>query len=222
MADCRSAWVALRSDGFPAIIGRTVGDRNWLQDAAMKSPTFATRTLIAGLLGAAAATSGAQQAAPAAVPSPAASVGLFVYPAKNQDAAQQSTDESQCYDWSRTQNGFDPAAPAAAAAPAQPAEAEKQGPGGERVKGAVRGAAAGAVIGEVADNDAGRGAEIGAATGVLAGGRQARQNRRTQEEKAVETTKANEEAAKAAQQQKVDTFKRGMSACLEARGYSVK
>lgn len=192
----------------------------------MNSPKLATRLLIAGLLGAAAAGAGAQQTAPPAaaapVPSPASSVGLFVYPSKNQDAAQQSTDETQCYEWSRTQNGFDPAAPAAAAAPAQPAEAEKQGAGGERIKGAARGAAAGAVIGEVADNDAGKGAEVGAAAGVIAGGRQARQNRRAQEEKAEQTAKANDDAAKAAHQQKVDTFKRGMSACLEARGYSVK
>jgi hypothetical protein len=89
------------------------------------------------------------------------------------------------------------------------AEAEKQGPGGERVKGAVRGAAAGAVIGEVADNDAGKGAEVGAAAGVLAGGRQSRKNKRDQEQKVEQTAQANEDAAKAAQQQKVDTFKRG-------------
>jgi len=192
----------------------------------MKSPNTAFRLLVAGLLGLAALTCGAQQAAPPAAtapaPSPASTVGLFVYPSKNQDAAQQSTDETQCYDWSRTQNGFDPAAPAPAAAPAQTAEAEKQGPGGERVKGAVRGAAAGAVIGEVADNDAGKGAEVGAAAGVLAGGRQSRKNKRDQEQKVEQTAQANEDAAKAAQQQKVDTFKRGMSACLEARGYSVK
>jgi hypothetical protein len=203
----------------------TVGVPQLAQDAAMSSSTNATRLLISGLL-VAAAQAGAQQAAPPAtaapVPSPASSVGLFVYPTKNQDAAQQSTDETQCYDWSRTQNGFDPAAPAPAAAPAKTAEAEKQGPGGERVKGAARGAAAGAVIGEVADNDASQGAEVGAAAGVLAGGRQAGKNRQAQEQQAEQTAQANEDSAKAAQQQKVDTFKRGMSACLEARGYSVK
>ena len=152
--------------------------------------------------------------------SPAASVGLFVYPAKGQDAAQQSKDETECYGWSKGQSGFDPAAPAAP--PAQAAAPEKQGPGGERVKGAVRGAAAGAVIGEVADNDASKGAEVGAAAGVLAGGRHARQTRRAEEQKAEETAKANEQAAQTAHQQKVDTFKRGMAACLEARGYTAK
>jgi hypothetical protein len=178
---------------------------------------------IVGLLGMAAATLASAQAQPppAATPaSPAASVGLFVYPAKSQDTAQQSKDETECYAWSKQQSGFDPAAPAAP--PAQAAAPEKQGPGGERVKGAVRGAAAGAVVGEVADNDASKGAEVGAAVGVLAGGRQARQNRRAQEEKAEETAKANEAAAQTAQQQKVDTFKRGMAACLEGRGYTAK
>jgi hypothetical protein len=203
----------------------TVGLPQLAQDAAMSPSTNAARLLISGLLVTAMQAS-AQQAAPPATaapaPSPASSIGLFVYPAKNQDAAQQSTDETQCYDWSRTQNGFDPAAPAAAAAPAKTAEAEKQGPGGERIKGAARGAAAGAVIGEVADNDASQGAEVGAAAGVLAGGRQARKNRQAQEQQAEQTAQANEDAAKAAQQQKVDTFKRGMAACLEARGYSVK
>jgi len=152
--------------------------------------------------------------------SPAGALGLFVYPAKAQDAAQQSKDETECYDWSKTQSGFDPAAPAPA--PAAAAPAEKQGPGGERIKGAARGAAAGAVIGEVADNDASKGAEVGAAAGVLAGGRQARKNRSAQEEQAKESAKASEDAAQAAQQQKVDTFKRGLGACLEGRGYTVK
>ena len=179
---------------------------------------FSARVMF-GLLGAACAALAGAQAQPAA--SPAASLGVFVYPAKGQDATQQSKDETECYDWSKTQSGFDPAAPAVAA-PAAAAATEKPGPGGERVKGAVRGAAAGAVIGEVADNDASEGAEIGAAAGVLAGGRQARKNRREEEEQAQESAKASEDAAKAAQQQKVDTFKRGLGACLEGRGYTVK
>jgi hypothetical protein len=189
----------------------------------MFHPVFPARAML-GLLGAtAAALAGAQSPAqPSTTPAAtsAASVGLFVYPAKGQDAAQQSKDEAECYGWSKSQSGFDPAAPAAA--PAQPAQAEKQGPGGERIKGAARGAAAGAVIGEVADNDASQGAEVGAAAGALAGGRQARKNRAAQEQKAADTAKASEDAARAAQQQKVDTFKRGMAACLEGRGYTVK
>jgi hypothetical protein len=184
----------------------------------MKHPKVPARILV-GLLGAACVAEASAQTQPPA--SPAASLGLFVYPAKGQDGAQQSKDETECYGWSKSQSGFDPAA-TAAPAPAAAAPAEKQGPGGERVKGAVRGAAAGAVVGEVADNDAGKGAEVGATVGVLAGGRQARKNRSAQEAQAKESAKASEDAAKAAHQQKVDTFKRGLGACLEGRGYTVK
>jgi hypothetical protein len=176
--------------------------------------------LLAATTGGGVALAQAPAPATASAASPASAVGLFVYAAKGQDAAQQSKDEMECYDWSKTQTGVDPAVPAAA--PAESAEAEKQGPGGERVKGAVRGAAAGAVIGEVADNDASKGAEVGAAAGVLAGGRQARKNRREQEEKAEEAKQESAASTEAAQQQRLDTFKRGMSACLEGRGYTVK
>jgi YMGG-like Gly-zipper len=176
---------------------------------------------LAGLL-VSMSVSAADPAPPATAQSPAASVGLFVYAAKGQDAAQQSKDETECYGWSKTQSGIDPAAPAPAPASAAAAETEKKGAGGERIKGAARGAAAGAVIGEVANNDASDGAAIGATAGVVAGGRQARKNRQAQEEKAAATTAANADAAKAAGQQQLDTFKRGMGACLEGRGYSVK
>ena len=175
---------------------------------------------MAGLLVSVSA-SAADPATPAVAQSPATSVGLFVYAAKGQDAAQQSKDETECYGWSKTQSGIDPAAPAPAPASTATAEAEKKG-GGERIKGAARGAAAGAVIGDVANDDASEGAAVGAAAGVLAGGRQARKNRREQEEKAAEATAANADAAKAAGQQQLDTFKRGMGACLEGRGYTVK
>jgi hypothetical protein len=175
---------------------------------------------LAGLLVSVSA-SAADPATPGTAQSPATSVGLFVYAAKGQDAAQQSKDESECYGWSKTQSGIDPAAPAPAPASAAAAETEKKG-GGERIKGAARGAAAGAVIGEVANNDASEGAAIGATAGVVAGGRQARKNRQAQEEKAAEATAANADAAKAAGQQQLDTFKRGMGACLEGRGYTVK
>src|SRR6185369_10553357 len=85
----------------------------------------------------------AQQAAkPAAAPPPAAaslsqSLGVVVFPAKNQSAATQSSDEGYCYGWAKTNTGIDPMAPpptqAAAVAPPPP------DPGGQRVAGAARG-----------------------------------------------------------------------------------
>ncbi len=166
-----------------------------------------------------------EQTAPAAPPagkSLAASAGLYAYPAKGQSATQQTTDEAECYNWSKTQSGYDPMSPPPAAAPAQPAAAQQPAATGARAKGAVRGAAAGAVIGEVANNDASEGAAIGAAAGVVAGGRQARKAKAEQQKQAEIQAQESTEQAKAEQQALADNFKRGMSACLESRGYTVK
>lgn len=154
-----------------------------------------------------------QSATPPATASPAASAGLSVYPAKSQDAAQQAKDETECNEWSTAQ--------AAAAPPPAPAaaEPEQKGAGGERIKGAARGAAAGAVIGEVANDDASEGAKVGAAAGVVAGGHRTRKARRDQRDDAEAQEKAD---AQAAEQAKADAVRRGMAACLEGRGYSVK
>jgi hypothetical protein len=190
----------------------------------MTAATTALKSVLAAVLLANAGVAAAQGAAPApATPAPAASPslasqnGLFVFPAKGQDAAQQATDESQCYDWTKTQTGYDPKSPPPAQA-AAPAETD-DGPKGERIKGAARGAAAGAVIGEVANDDASEGAKVGATAGVLAGGHRTRKDRRDQREKAEEQAKADTQATQTAQ---ADTFKRGFSGCLESRGYTVK
>jgi hypothetical protein len=190
----------------------------------MTAATTALKSVLAAVLLANAGVAAAQGAAPApATPAPAASQslaaqnGLFVFPAKGQDAAQQATDESQCYDWTKTQTGYDPKSPPPAQA-AAPAETD-DGPQGERIKGAARGAAAGAVIGEVANDDASEGAKVGATAGVLAGGHRTRKDRRDQREKAEEQAKADTQATQTAQ---ADTFKRGFSGCLESRGYTVK
>lgn len=152
----------------------------------------------------------------------AASAGVFAYPAKGQTAEQQTKDEAECYNWARDQSGYDPMAPPPAPAPAQASEPAQPAASGARAKGAVRGAAAGAVIGEVANNDASQGAKTGAAVGVLAGGRQSRQAKAQQQQQAQAQQQASADQAKTAQDELAATFKRGMSACLEARGYTVK
>lgn len=152
----------------------------------------------------------------------AASAGVLAYPSKNQTPEQQTKDEAECYNWSKQQSGYDPMAPAAAPTPAPASTAAQPAATGARAKGAVKGAAAGAIIGEVADNDAGGGAAVGATVGVLAGGRQARKAKAQQEQQAQAQAQASTEQAKAAQQKLADTFKNGMSVCLESRGYAVK
>ena len=175
-----------------------------------------------GLVLLAVATAATAQTPPAGK-SLAASAGLLAYPAKGQKPEQQTKDEAECYNWSKTQTGYDPMQP-----PAPPAQAaapvESKGPAadGSRVRGAARGAAAGAVIGEVADDDAGKGAAVGATAGVLAGGRQSRKAQEQKQEQAAEQAQASNEQAQASLQALKDSFKSGMAVCLESRGYSVK
>jgi hypothetical protein len=158
----------------------------------------------------------AQAPAPAATPKPAA-LGLAVYPAKSQDAAQQAKDEGECYTWARQQTGIDPTVAVAAAAPAE-------APKGGAVKGAARGAAKGAAVGAVGDDDRQRdegtldaeeGAAAGAAAGAVKGRRAQKKAGKQAEAKATQTAQTQDAAQK-------DTFKKSWGACLDGRGYSVK
>jgi hypothetical protein len=182
-----------------------------------------THAFAGGLCIAWAATSSAQTT-PAPAPTLAASMKMTVFPAKGQDATAQGKDEAECYNWSKQQTGYDPATPPPTAV-AQKAAPPPAQPTGARARGAVRGAAAGAVVGEIADNDAGKGAATGAAVGVVAGGARNRAAKREQE---AQVAAANQQAQAAADQQNAANaqalagFKKGMSACLEGKGYVVK
>ena len=157
-------------------------------------------------------------------PALASSVGLMAYPSKGQDAKTQNIDEGECYGWAKQQSGYDPGAPPPTAVAAK-VEAPPAQPNGARAKGAVRGAAAGAVVGEIADNDASQGAKTGAAVGVVAGGHRSREAKRQQEaqaDAANQQAQAAADQANAANAQLKETFKKGMKACLEGKGYTVK
>jgi len=167
----------------------------------------------------AAAPAGAAQPAPAGAAqptSPAAALGLYVYPAKGQTADQQKQDEQGCYAWAKEQSGIDPATVTTNPDSAKQAAGEKvdSAAAGAAVKGAARGAAGGAVVGAIA-GDAGTGAGIGAVAGAAGGRRAKKEAKKQAEQQAVQ--QGNAQAG-----QKIDTFKKGMSACLEGKGYTVK
>jgi hypothetical protein len=157
---------------------------------------------------------------------------MFAYPKNNQSQGQQLTDEYACYTEVQQQTGINPDAaalsgPSAAnvqAAEQQAAASAPQAQGG-RVRGAARGAAGGAMIGAITGN-AGRGAAVGATVGTVRGGRRQRQANEDSKQQAAQSAgaQAQEQAnqAKAAYNKQMDTFKRGFSACMDARGYSVK
>ena len=147
------------------------------------------------------------QATTAASGSPAAKIGLFVNPQHSQNPQQQAEDENACYATAQQQTGIDPTAPAAP----PPEAAKKQGGG---AKGAAGGAAGGAAIGAIA-GDAGTGAAIGATAGAVRGRRQQKKANKQAEQQAAQQGQAQ-------QQQKLDTFRRAFSSCIDAKGYSVK
>ncbi|HEX5004735.1 MAG TPA: glycine zipper domain-containing protein [Gemmatimonadales bacterium] len=162
-----------------------------------------------------AAQTPADEASSANAPALAKQLGMYVFPAKNQSATQQATDEAACYNWAAAQTGVNPMGPAPNADSAAKAEAAKmnQATQGAAVVGGAKGAAAGTAIGAIAGNT-GEGAAIGAVVGGLAG-RRAR--KRAEQEAAV----AGAQAAQAKEQQNEAEFKKAMTACLTAKGYSV-
>jgi len=163
--------------------------------------------LITGSLSAQNAPAPAPPAPAAAPSSPSAKVGLFVNPKNGQSPEQQAQDENACYSTATQQTGIDPTA-----APAPAPEADKKQ--GGAVKGAAGGAAGGAAVGAIA-GDAGTGAAIGATAGAVRGRRQQKKANKQAEQQA-------QQQAQGQQQQKLDTFRRAFSSCIDSKGYSVK
>ena len=137
------------------------------------------------------------------------SLGVFIFPGEDQTQEQQDTDEAACYAWARHQTGYDPMNPTQV----QVEQVDKSADGSV-LGGAAGGAAAGAAIGAIA-GDAGEGAAIGAILGAL-GGAGRRQQRMASEQ---QYNQAQAEAQARAMKQ---NFIKGFSACMEAKGYTVK
>ncbi len=139
----------------------------------------------------------------------ASGLGLFVFPANDQNQEQQDADELACYKWAKEQTGVDPISP-----PEVQAEEVDRSADGTAVRGAARGAAAGAAIGAIA-GDAGQGAAIGA----VAGGIRGRRAKKVGDE--MEQQQNNATAA-AQTQEMMDNFNKAFSACMEGKDYTVK
>jgi hypothetical protein len=174
----------------------------------------------------------ASSAAAAPTWSPAQSIGMFAFPRNNQSADQQLKDEAECYGMAKQRTGIDAQAPMPTGpSPEEVAAAQKQAADnapkaqGGRVLGAARGAAGGAAIGAIA-GDAGKGAAIGSVAGTMKGGATQRQaNAQSKQQSAAAAAAAQKQATEELQRQHqegIDTFQRAFSACMDARGYSVK
>ncbi len=168
-----------------------------------------------------------QPATPTPEKSISSHLGLHSFPAKNQAAAQQKEDERNCYNWAKQDSGYDPVAAMSAQQASTPPPATTPPPPNTRgagAKGAAAGAARGAVAGAIA-GDAGKGAEAGAAVGAMKGRSRARRaeaqyEKQTEQQQQQQAQKQAQ--AKAQNQKQLDSFKKGFSACMEAKGYVVK
>ena len=172
-----------------------------------------TQTLLPGLvvaLSLAVASSALGQAAPTST-NPAE---MVVYPAQDQSAETQATDQRICFDWASQSTTWDPnRAYAELEAAHGAALSQAQATRGGAVRGAARGALAGLAIGAIA-GDAGQGAAIGAVAGGVGGGIRARRGRQAAQE-------AFEQAA-AEFREAFAYWDRHWTACMEGNGYVVK
>jgi hypothetical protein len=173
-----------------------------------------------------------QDAAPAPAWSPAQSIDLFAFPKNGQNADQQLKDETDCYGMAKQRTGIDPQKPAPTGPTAEQVQAAQKEAAqnadqvkGARVAGAARGAAGGAAIGAIAGS-AGKGAGAGAVAGTMSGGAAQRTANAQAQQRAAAQAKAQlqkeHEQEIQAHREGRDTFQRAFSACMDARGYSVK
>jgi YMGG-like Gly-zipper len=181
-------------------------------------------TVPAALIVSAALSAQAPTAAPTATPAAPAqfmsqSLGVHVFPAKGQTTSQQQNDESYCFNWAKSNTGFDPLAP-----PPSSATASAQQPGnpaaGAPVKHTVGGAAAGAAIGAVA-GDAGKGAAIGATAGAVSGVAARRRGEHAQAQQQQEQSQQTAAAQQQVATQKA-SYNKAFSACMQGKGYTVQ
>jgi len=140
------------------------------------------------------------------------SLGMYVFPGKDQKPEQQAADEQACYSWAIQQSGVDPLN----MTPTAPAPVDK-GPDGSVVKGAAVGAIGGAVVGGIVHpyHHHGGAAATGAMVGAMAGAAGKAKKDAGKEQQAKQAAAATDKA-------KIDSFKKAYSACLEGKGYSVK
>lgn len=149
----------------------------------------------------------------------------YIYPDRGQPFQQQESDKGQCYGWAVQQTGFDPANPQVATGPPPPSYyPQQQAPPGGMLRGAAGGAALGAVGGAIG-GDAGKGAAIGAGVGALFGGMR-RMRYEEQQQQQMQMQQQQQQQYMAQQQNAMSqgrsNYERAFSACMSARGYTVR
>jgi hypothetical protein len=150
---------------------------------------------------------------PAPPPPPPVNLQVYAYPLQNQTPDQQGKDRYECSTWATQQTGFDPSAPNVP--PSMRVVVAGPPPGTNTAIGAVTGAVIGAAVG--GPRAAGPLALFGAVAGAAIGSSVDAQNAANQRQVYVQDRQAY-----LAMVDQANSYRRALSACLQARGYSVR
>jgi hypothetical protein len=153
------------------------------------------------------------------------SIALFamsepmIFPKNGQSREQQQEDRFSCENWAKSETGINPDyLRAKIDSLNENMTAQAAGKSSGLGRSLVRGAALGAAMGgldDAIDSGAGSGAAKGA---VLLAAKNREDQRKVQQQAAVEGQYAQKEQL----EQQYDTYLRAFSVCMDAKGYSVK
>jgi hypothetical protein len=146
-------------------------------------------------------------------PPPVAQTQLIVYPAQGQSPQQLDRDRYECHLWAVQQTGFDPSRPGTPADERIVVRSANP-PGSGTAVGAIAGAILGAAI--AGPRDAGAGLVLGGITGAAVG---ASSDAAAQQQARAEQQAYNQSYAQG--QMLSSNYRRAISACLTARGYTI-
>jgi hypothetical protein len=184
-----------------------------------QKPSFATRVMryaipvvVAGMLSACVEQPQVRTIAVAPPPPPPK---LFVYPANGQSADQLARDRYECHTWAVQQTGVDPSRPDA---PSYARVVVAPAPGSGTVTGAIGGAILGSLI--AGPRAAGVGALFGGVTGAAVGSAADAQAQQQAQYTQQQVNQQNQQQ-RAADMAGAQSYRRAVTACLTARGYTV-
>jgi hypothetical protein len=147
-------------------------------------------------------------------PPPQPYTDVYAYPTQGQTAEQQDRDRYDCHEWAVKQTNFDPSAPTL-----PPHDQVRVVAGPPPGTGTAIGAVAGAILGAAVSPrwQSGTGALVGAIAGGAVGSAADAANAQQAQQVRVQDGRQS-----AVLEQKAANYRRAVSACLDARGYSVK
>ena len=144
---------------------------------------------------------------------------LIIFPKEGQGREQKAEDKGYCVSWAKEETNVDPSYLRAKIEMTdemivRDAQGSQQKPMGRIFKGAARGAALGGIRQGI-DSDVGAGAAGGAAIGIF-------RSRDAKRKEAKEQKQASQYYRKEQYETQYNKFLRAYSACMDAKGYSVK